>query len=129
MVGGPETDYSPRGINGPVEQLLFPITHGALFFPGMEMLPTYAVFGTGHISASGVAAAKDSWQLRVQGLFEDAPIAFRPQNGGDYPDGHILRSHVAIGQSGLAAHIAYTSPGEKSAPDVKTHSSAVDLGV
>src|SRR3546814_4681138 len=30
-VGGPEIDYSPRGINGPLEPLLFPITHGTLF--------------------------------------------------------------------------------------------------
>lgn len=32
-VGGPAEDYSPRGINGPLEQLLFPITHGSLYFP------------------------------------------------------------------------------------------------
>src|SRR3546814_2900129 len=36
-VGGPEIDYSPRGINGPLEQLLFPITHGTLFFPGIQV--------------------------------------------------------------------------------------------
>src|SRR3546814_12636686 len=40
-VGGPEIDYSPRGINGPLEQLLFPITHGTLFFPGIQVLPTF----------------------------------------------------------------------------------------
>jgi len=39
-------------------------------------------------------------------LFEDAPIPFRPQNDGDYPDGHILGSHVALGQNGLLAHVA-----------------------
>jgi len=30
--GRAAADYSPRGINGPLEQLLFPITHGMLFF-------------------------------------------------------------------------------------------------
>src|SRR5579871_1980382 len=30
-VGGPTEDYSARGINGPLEQLLFPLTHGTLF--------------------------------------------------------------------------------------------------
>lgn len=30
MVGGPAQDYAPRGINGPLDELLFPITHGAL---------------------------------------------------------------------------------------------------
>jgi putative NADPH-quinone reductase len=44
--GGPAADYGPRGINGPLDDLLFPITHGTLFFAGMEVLPTYAVYGT-----------------------------------------------------------------------------------
>jgi NAD(P)H dehydrogenase (quinone) len=105
-VGGPAEDYSARGINGPLDQLLFPITHGTLFFPGMDVLPTFAVYGTGGITAEGVAAAKESWRLRLERLFEDAPIAFRPQNGGDYPDRHVLASHVAVGQSGLPAHVA-----------------------
>jgi len=105
-VGGPAKDYSPRGINGPLEQLLFPITHGTLFFPGMDVLPTFAVYGAGRIDAEGVAAAKKSWQLRLERLFEDEPIAFRPQNGGDYPDGHVLANDVAPGRSGLVAHIA-----------------------
>jgi NAD(P)H dehydrogenase (quinone) len=105
-VGGAERDYSARGINGPLEQLLFPITHGTLFFPGMDVLPTHAVYGTGQIDAEGVAAAKAAWRLRLEGLFEDAPIPFRPQNEGDYPDGRILGSHVAVGQNGLLAHVA-----------------------
>src|ERR1700744_522485 len=96
-VGGPEQDYSPRGINGPLEQLLFPITHGTLFFPGMEVLPTFAVYGTGHITSAGVQAAKAAWRVRVERLFEDAPIPFRHQNGGDYPDGHVLGDRTASG--------------------------------
>ena len=105
-VGGPVEDYSPRGINGPLEQLLFPITHGTLFFPGMDVLPTFAVYGTGHITAAGVHAAKAAWRSRVERLFEDAPIPFRRQNGGDYPDGHVLGDRVASGQAGLLAHVA-----------------------
>lgn len=105
-VGGPAKDYSPRGINGPLEQLLFPITHGSLYFPGFDVLPTHAVYGTGGIDARGVAQALAGWRTRLEGLFEDAPIPFRRQNGGDYPDGHVLASHVAVGQSGLPAHVA-----------------------
>jgi NAD(P)H dehydrogenase (quinone) len=108
MVGGPEKDYSLRGINGPLEQLLFPITHGTLFFPGMDVLPTHAVYGAARITTEGVAAAKAAWRLRLERLFKDTPIPFRPQNGGDYPDGHVLACHVAVGQSGLLAHIEET---------------------
>jgi NAD(P)H dehydrogenase (quinone) len=116
-VGGPARDYSPRGINGPLDQLLFPITHGSLYFPGFDVLPTFAVYGAGRMTPDGVGAAKQAWRSRVLRLFEDAPIPFRPQNGGDYPDGHVLASHVAAGQSGLMAHIA----------DAQTERRAVEL--
>jgi len=106
MVGGPARDYSPRGINGPLEELLFPITHGTLFFSGMDVLPTHAVYGSGRITAAGVEAAKADWCARLERLFEDAPIPFRRQNGGDYPDGQVLADRVAAGQTGLPAHIS-----------------------
>lgn len=105
-VGGPAIDYSPRGINGPLEQLLFPITHGTLFFPGMQVLPTFAVYGAAALDAAGMAEADAAWRGRVARLFDDAPIAFRAQNGGDYPDRHVLADHVAPGRTGLMAHIA-----------------------
>jgi NAD(P)H dehydrogenase (quinone) len=73
-VGGPEVDYSPRGINGPLEHLLFPITHGTLFFPGMDVLPTFAVYGTARIDEAGVEAAKRALEQRMVRLFVDDPI-------------------------------------------------------
>jgi len=114
MCGGPEQDYAPRGINAPLDQLLFPITHGMLFYPGMDVLPTFAVYGTGRITPEGVAAVEAAWRLRLEGLFEDAPIPFRRQNGGDFPDSHVMAGHVAVGQTGLLAHIADTSTVEHS---------------
>ena len=107
-VGGPAADYAPRGINGPLEQLLFPITHGTLFFAGFDVLPTFAVYATGNLTAQSMEAAKRDWGSRLERLFEDSPIPFRPQNDGDYPDGHLLAEHVAPGQSGLLAHIRST---------------------
>jgi hypothetical protein len=71
----------------------------------MEVLPTHAVYGTGRMTAESVAAAKASWHSRLERLFEEAPIPFRSQNGGSYPDGHVLARHVAVGQSGLPAHV------------------------
>lgn len=109
-VGGPAIDYSPRGINGPLEQLLFPITHGTLFFPGMQVLPTFAVYGAAAIDARGMDEVVMAWRARLESLFEDIPIAFRPQNGGDYPDRHVLADHVAPNQTGLVAHVADASP-------------------
>jgi NAD(P)H dehydrogenase (quinone) len=105
IVGGPAEDYGMRGINGQLDQLLFPITHGMLFFAGMEVLPTHAIYGSGRMTAARVQTEQSAWHERLVDLFEEAPIAFRHQNGGDYPDGHVLADHVAAGLSGLAAHI------------------------
>ena len=105
-VGGPAEDYSPRGINGPLDQLLFPITHGTLFFAGMDVLRTHAIYGSGRISTSRVLAEKSAWRRRLTHLFDEPPIPFRRQNDGDYPDGHVLAEHVAVGQTGLLAHVA-----------------------
>jgi len=104
--GGPAEDFGPRGINGPLEHVLFPITHGTLFFPGMDVLPTFAVYGSGHLDEAGVVAAKRALAGRVAGLFTDAPIPYRRQNTSDYPDRHSLAPEVAPGVTGIPAHIA-----------------------
>ncbi len=104
--GGGAEDYGPRGINGPIDQLLFPLTHGALFYPGMDVLPTYAVHDAVRLSAGQIESAKAAWRGRVVRLFDDAPIPFRPQNGGEYADQRTLRADVAPGQAGLSIHVA-----------------------
>lgn len=105
-VGGPANDYAPRGINGPLDDLLFPVTHGTLFFAGMDVLPTHALYNVGRLQAEAAEAAFAHWRARLRGLFSDAPIAFRRQNAGDYPDRQVLRDGVAVGLTGFAAHVA-----------------------
>lgn len=110
-VGGPAIDYSPRGINGPLDDLLFPVTHGMLFFAGMTVLPTHAIYDVGRLGAADAAAAFRHWRARLERLFSDEPVAFRRQNAGDYPDRHVLGEGVAPGLTGFAAHVA--SPEER----------------
>ncbi|HEY4180397.1 MAG TPA: NAD(P)H-dependent oxidoreductase [Kofleriaceae bacterium] len=101
-VGGPEVDYGPRGINGPLEQLLFHITHGTLFFAGFDVMPTYAVYDA--VGLEDASAATRGLATRLAGLFTDTPIPFRRQNDGDYPDRHTLGLHVATSLVGIDAH-------------------------
>lgn len=104
--GGAAADYGLRGVNGPIEHILFPLTHGALFYPGMDVLPTHVVYGAAHIATvAEVEMAKRAWRRRVEGLFEDAPIPFRSQNGGDYVDRRRLRDDVAPSLVGLSAQV------------------------
>src|SRR5260221_5222431 len=105
-VGGPVADYLPRGINGPLDQLLFPITHGMLFFAGMDVLPTYAVYGTGSMTAAGVNAVNAALRSRLERLFEEAPIPFRRQNCGRDPPIALLREHIPALRTRVQTHQA-----------------------
>jgi NAD(P)H dehydrogenase (quinone) len=102
--GGPPTHYSDRGVNGAVEDLLFPLTHGTLFYAGIAVLPSFAVHGANRLTDEGFAAAASAYRARLANLFTDAPIPFRKQNGGDYDADLRLRPGIEGGRTGLAIH-------------------------
>lgn len=103
--GGWESHYGPRGINGETNELLFPIQHGTLYYPGFEVLPPYLVHRTGKVDEARFADIRETLGQRLANLFTDAPIPFRKQNFGDYsiPD-MTLKPHLAPGQTGLRVH-------------------------
>ncbi len=104
--GGWEPHYGPRGINGPIGDILFPIQHGILFYPGFEVLPPHVVYRTGRIDEAGFARACDTLGQRLDGLFIDRPIPFRQQNAGEYRIPELeLREHLAPGASGFGIHL------------------------
>ncbi|TFW19448.1 NAD(P)H-dependent oxidoreductase [Duganella callida] len=104
--GGWEPHYSPRGINGAIEDLLFPIHHGILYFPGMAVLPPFLVYRTGTMDEARFAAVREQLGQRLDTLATTAPIPFRQQNGGDYQIPEMtLKEDIAPGRSGFAAHL------------------------
>ena len=82
--GGKEPHYSARGVNGPMDDLLFPIHHGVLFYPGMEVLPPFVVYGSGQVDERRYQELTEALELRLLTLESTRPIPFRAQNGGDY---------------------------------------------
>jgi NAD(P)H dehydrogenase (quinone) len=42
--GGPPNIYSARGLNGDIDNLLFPIQHGMLYFVGFDVLPPFVAW-------------------------------------------------------------------------------------
>jgi NAD(P)H dehydrogenase (quinone) len=70
----------------------------------MDVLPTFAVYGTAKIDEASVEAAKHALEQRMVRLFVDDPIPFRRQNGGDYPD-RDLAPYIASGITGIPVHI------------------------
>ena len=104
--GAPEPSLGPRGVNGDIEQLLFPLLHGTLFYTGMTVLPPFVVPGADRIADEGCAEAAARLRDRLRELPDAAPIPFRSQDGGDYDQHLVLRPDVAPGRSGLGVHVA-----------------------
>src|SRR6202035_2249637 len=81
--GGWAEHYSERGVNGPIDDLLFPIQHGILFYPGFDVLPPFVVFKTGAMDAQRHSETLRALGARLDKAMQAAPIAYRRQNHGD----------------------------------------------
>ncbi|MBP2298946.1 NAD(P)H-dependent oxidoreductase [Azospirillum picis] len=82
--GGWEEHYSARGINGPIEDLLFPINHGILFYPGFEVLPPFVAYQADRLDDAGFERVAAGLRERMRTLATTPPIPYRRQNDGDY---------------------------------------------
>ena len=103
--GGWGSHYTPRGINGPMDELLFPIHHGILYYPGFDVLPPFVVHRTDKVDAAAYERITGELGERLDTLWTTDPIPFRPQNGGDYEIPALtLREHIAPGRAGFGIH-------------------------
>ncbi|MBV7535863.1 NAD(P)H-dependent oxidoreductase [Duganella sp. sic0402] len=104
--GGWEPHYSLRGINGPMEDVLFPIQHGMLYYPGMEVLPPFLIYRTSRMDEGRFDQVSEALGQRLDTLESTAPIPFRRQNHGDYDIPALtLKEHILPGRSGLEIHV------------------------
>ena len=104
--GGWEEHYSPRGINGPIEDLLFPINHGILHYPGYDVLPPFVVHRVDRFNEARFAPVAEGLRERMRTLSSTLPIPYRKQNAGDYqiPTMELRTGLEQAGLSGFALH-------------------------
>ena len=105
--GGWEAHYGERGINGPIDDLLFPINHGVLHYPGFSVLPSFVIYRTSKIDAERLGHIQQALGARLDALWTQAPIAYRIQNDGDYdiPAMTLKPGLEAPGQQGFGLHV------------------------
>lgn len=103
-MGGSEHSVSPRGINGDLNEMLYPIQHGILFYAGMSVLPPVLVASADRMTESDYAAAESELLQRVKGLHTEEPIGYRTQNGGDYDRRFVLRADLEADRTGMRVH-------------------------
>ncbi|MER7400429.1 NAD(P)H-dependent oxidoreductase [Streptomyces sp. NPDC000151] len=103
-VGARERELGPRGINGGLDAILFPLQHGTLWYAGMSVLPPVLVAGANRFSDERYAEAAARLRERLSTLATTPPIPYRTQNGGDYDANLTLHSHLAPGREDLGIH-------------------------
>jgi NAD(P)H dehydrogenase (quinone) len=105
-VGGWATHYSERGVNGRMEDILFPINHGVLYYPGFDVLPPYVMYRTDRMDQARFQQTLSDLGERLDTLWQMDPIPYRPQNAGDYEIPSLeLKPGISAGQCGLDIHL------------------------
>ncbi|NTX35878.1 NAD(P)H-dependent oxidoreductase [Myxococcus sp. CA033] len=109
-IGGRAPHYTERGVNGALDDLLFPIQHGVLFYPGMEVLPPFTAYHVDRLTEEQWPSIAAAFKARLDGLFTDDVIPFRRQNGGHYDTQQVLKPGLGHAASGTSIHLV--KPGE-----------------
>jgi NAD(P)H dehydrogenase (quinone) len=115
-IGGRAPHYSDRGINGALDDMLFPIQHGVLFYPGMEVLPPFTLYQVDRLNAEQWPQVAEAFKARLDGLFTDDVIPFRRQNAGHYDTQQVLKPGLGDGASGTRIHLV--KPGDPAQPPI-----------
>ena len=103
-VGGRMAQYGPRGVNGAIDELLWPVQHGLLFYPGMTVMPPIVFYEVGRADEAGVAQMMSTYSERLLTIDSTEPVHMRSQNGGDYNDVQVLRDEFSSSLPNHALH-------------------------
>jgi len=103
-IGGRMAHYGPRGVNGTIDDLLWPVQHGVLFYPGMEVVPPTVFYEVDRSDGDAVEVMVQTYIERLLTISSVDPIPFRSQNGGDYNDVQVLKAPLGEGVTGHALH-------------------------
>jgi NAD(P)H dehydrogenase (quinone) len=102
--GSPAAALGPRGINGQLDEVLFSLLHGILWYVGMSVLQPMCIYGADRLNDAQFDCATEELRARLTALNDEEPIPFRRQNDGDYDDDLVLRPEHASGSTGIAVH-------------------------
>ncbi|WP_404321073.1 NAD(P)H-dependent oxidoreductase [Arthrobacter luteolus] len=104
--GEDERSIGPRGIGGDLDSLLFPLTHGVLWYTGIEVLDLHVVYDADALDSTQVDQEVKRLRERLDSLDKEAPHRFRSLRDGDYRSTRALQSDILPGRTDLGIHLA-----------------------
>ncbi|MBS1727102.1 MAG: NAD(P)H-dependent oxidoreductase [Armatimonadetes bacterium] len=81
--GGHEPMFSENGLNGSIEQILYPIHHGILYFVGFDVLPPFVAWGPSRVGDEARETYFREYGERLSSLDQTEPIAYLPLEAYD----------------------------------------------
>lgn len=103
--GEDERTIGPRGVSGDIDSLLFPVTHGALWYVGIDVLDLHVVHDADGLSTQGIEHETRRLRDRIAGIEVEPSRPYRRLRDGDYPsDLRALHPGLAAGRTDLGIH-------------------------
>lgn len=96
----------PRGISGDLDSLLFPLTHGILWYVGIETLDLHVVHDADTLDAAAVDRESARLRERLGALEHEPARRYRRLRDGDYRAARALRPDLLPGRTDLGIHRA-----------------------
>ncbi|WP_285618334.1 NAD(P)H-dependent oxidoreductase [Kineosporia sp. NBRC 101677] len=95
----------PRGISGDLESLLFPITHGVLWYVGIETLGLHVVHDADALAPAEGELEVKRLRERLRTLDTEPALPFRRLRDGEYDGTRALRADILPGRTDLGIHL------------------------
>lgn len=102
--GGRAAQFSTRGINGAIDDVLFWLNHGLFHYTGMTPLEPFVAFQTVRASQAEFDVMASTYVARLLEAPTATPVDYRHENGGDYDAQGILLDDIARDRAGFASH-------------------------
>lgn len=103
-VGEDAGSIGSRGISGDIDALLFPLTHGVLWYVGIDVLELHVVHDADGLDAEAVQREVTRLSDRLRGIGDEPAVPFRRLRDGDYRGTRALRPELLPGRTDLAIH-------------------------
>ncbi|UPO76880.1 NAD(P)H-dependent oxidoreductase [Arthrobacter sp. Helios] len=104
--GEDERTIGPRGLSGDLDTLLFPITHGVLWYTGIETLDLHVVYDADTLDPARAEREIKRLRERLDELDAETPRRFRSLRDGDYRGTRALRADILPGRTDFGIHLA-----------------------
>ncbi|NXI71551.1 NQO1 dehydrogenase, partial [Anseranas semipalmata] len=100
--GGMGSMYTPSGINGDMNVLLWPMQRGMLHFCGFQVLAPQICYGVRHAAPEARAGMLSAWRSRLAAVGEEKPLGFVPSSCFELSvaGGFVLKQEVLAQQEG-----------------------------